>query len=71
MRKNVLTAVCLFLGTPPSRASATRRSSPSGWRASMAEREIETLLDRGTKLIALIEERIAADGESAILFDME
>lgn len=39
--------------------------------AYMGEREIEALLDRRTKVIALIEERIAADGESAISFDME
>ncbi len=37
----------------------------------MSQLEIDALLDRRLKLIALIESRIAAEGESAVLFTLE
>ena len=39
--------------------------------AYVQPREIEALLERRRRLIALIEERIAADGEEAVLFSLD
>jgi len=51
--------------------AADPKSIAEGMRAHMTQREIDALLKRRLKLIVLIETRIAAHGEAAVLFSLE